>query len=185
MEFLDINYALNSIILTFLVIISVAIAKSRHLFEGVILLSLFSLLMAAIYLVLGAPDVAITEAAIGAGISTFLFLGALLLVGDQEKAYTPPVSALLVVILTGVALIYGTLGLPAFGDIDAVTNTHLITEYLNNSYDKMGIPNVVTSVLASYRGFDTLGETFVVFTAAMSVWLILRPDDESDDDAQA
>ncbi len=178
MENIDINYLINSVVLTFLVIISVAIVRSRNLFDNVILLSIFSLLMAMIYLVLGAPDVAITEAAIGAGISTFLFLGTLLLTGEEEKKVPVAVSSVLVILMTGGALIYGVLSLPAFGDIAAVTNHHLVPEFLNESEGKMGIPNVVTSVLASYRGFDTLGETFVVFTAAISVLLILRKDKE-------
>jgi hypothetical protein len=44
---------------------------------------------------------------------------------------------------------------------------------LEASGEEIGVENVVTSVLASYRGFDTLGETTVVFTAAIGVMILL------------
>ena len=47
-------------------------------------------------------------------------------------------------------------------------------DYLARSVAETGIPNVVTSVLASYRGFDTLGETTVIFTAGIAVLMLLK-----------
>ena len=46
--------------------------------------------------------------------------------------------------------------------------------YLNDAVKETGVPNVVTAVLASYRGYDTLGETTVVFTAGAGVIVLLR-----------
>ena len=102
-----------------------------------------------------------------------LLLAALLLTGEEEKPSLTAGSPLLVITVTGVALLYATLGMPDFGDPYAVTNQHVASYYLTASGEEIGIPNVVTSVLASYRGFDTLGEVFVVFTAAISVLLLL------------
>ncbi|MCB2081608.1 MAG: DUF4040 domain-containing protein [Rickettsiales bacterium] len=170
---MDAYTLINIVLLCFLIITAVAVAVIRNLLTATILLSVYSLLMAAMYLVLGAPDVAITEAAIGAGISTILLLAALLLTGEKEKASETPGSPLFVIAFTGIALIYATLGMPSFGDPSAVTNQHVAPYYLHASGEEIGIPNVVTSILASYRGFDTLGETFVVFTAAISVLLLI------------
>jgi multicomponent Na+:H+ antiporter subunit B len=50
----------------------------------------------------------------------------------------------------------------------------VVPRYLNDSLGETGVPNVVTSVLASYRGYDTLGETTVVFTAGAGVIALLR-----------
>ena len=50
---------------------------------------------------------------------------------------------------------------------------HVADRYINESPDEIGIPNVVTSVLASYRGYDTLGETAVIFTAGVGVLALL------------
>jgi multicomponent Na+:H+ antiporter subunit B len=52
--------------------------------------------------------------------------------------------------------------------------------YIEHSEHETGSVNIVTSVLASYRGFDTLGETSVVFTAAISVILLLRRRDKNE-----
>ena len=71
-------------------------------------------------------------------------------------------------------LVYGTWGLPGFGLADTPMNTHVGAEYIERNYDDTHIPNVVTSVLASYRGFDTLGETAVIFTAGIGVLLLLK-----------
>jgi len=164
---------INVVLLVLLVIMAIGVVLARNLMTSTILLSIYSLVMAALYLVFGAPDVAITEAAIGAGISTLLFLAVLLLTGVDEKVSEHPVLPLLIIAFTAGALIYATMGMPSFGSADAVTNKYLITHYLDKSYDEIGIPNVVTSILASYRGFDTMGETFVVFTAAVSVLLLI------------
>ena len=75
--------------LTLLVITAVAIVRTPNLFVAVMLLGIFSLLIAANFLLLDAADVALTEAAVGAGISTVLFLGALALTSERERAATP------------------------------------------------------------------------------------------------
>lgn len=85
-----------------------------------------------------------------------------------------PWLPLFVVIVTGGMLVYGTLGLPAFSDPGAPIHQHVAPRYLSEGPVKTGVPNVVTAVLASYRGFDTLGETTVVFTAGIGVIALLR-----------
>jgi multicomponent Na+:H+ antiporter subunit B len=73
-----------------------------------------------------------------------------------------------------VALIYGTLDMPKWGDPHSPASSHVSPYYLHNSLEQTGTPNVVTSVLADYRGYDTLGETTVIFTAGMACILLLR-----------
>lgn len=173
MEAIGVHATLNMALLFLLVMTALSVVLVRNLLVATVLLTIYSLLMAAMYLILGAPDVAITEASIGAGISTILLLSVLLLTGEKEKQVEHPIVPLLVIGITSVALIYAVVALPDFGDPNAVANTHLAPYFLEASWDDIGIPNVVTSVLASYRGFDTMGEVFVIFTAAMSVLLIL------------
>ncbi len=144
------------------------------LFAVVMLSGIYSLLSASLFLDLDAVDVAFTEASVGAGISTLLFLATLKLVPRYEKkSRYKPTLALGVVIATGALLIYGTLDMPHFGEADAPVHQHVAPRYLNDSMNEVGIPNVVTSVLASYRGYDTLGETVVVFTAGIGVLSLL------------
>lgn len=155
--------------------VAVVIAVQRNLFAVVILSGVYSFLMATVLVALDAVDVAMTEAAVGAGISTILLLGALHLTkGEEMKPLHKPFLPLLVAVATGGYLVYGTLGLPAFSDPNAPIHTHVAPSYLKDGVKETGVPNVVTAVLASYRGYDTLGETTVVFTAGIGVIALLR-----------
>ncbi len=134
----------------------------------------FSLLSALLLVTLDAVDVAFTEAAVGAGISTVLLLGTLALTSRYERPSSHSAAIpLFVVLVTGAVLVYGTLDMPNFGDPTAPAQTHVSPDYIQNSPHEIGVPNIVTAILASYRGFDTLGEVAVVFTAGVGVLLLL------------
>jgi multicomponent Na+:H+ antiporter subunit B len=153
----------------------IAIILQRNLFSVVVLASVYSFLMATVLVALDAVDVAMTEASVGAGISTVLLLGALYLCGGEEaKPMARPWLPLAVTLVILATLVYGTLGLPAFSDPLAPIHTHVVPRYLLQGPVETGVPNVVTAVLASYRGYDTLGETVVVFTAGIGVIVLLR-----------
>jgi multicomponent Na+:H+ antiporter subunit B len=153
----------------------IALVAQRNLFSVVVLAGIYSFLMATVLVALDAVDVAMTEASVGAGISTVLLLGALYLCGGEEaKPLSRPWLPLVVTLVIVGALVYGTLGLPAFSDPLAPIHTHVVPRYLEQGPKETGVPNVVTAVLASYRGFDTLGEVVVVFTAGVGVIALLR-----------
>ena len=160
-------------LLSMLVICAIAIVRTDNLFVAVMLMSIFSLLMAANFFVLDAADVALTEAAVGAGITTVIFLSALALMGNQEKPV--PASRLVMVVLGVLATltIYATFDHPRLGDPNAPVHQHVAPWYLENTPVYMDFPNVVTAVLGSFRGYDTLGEVFVVFAACIGVLFIL------------
>lgn len=166
---------LDVVILVLMSVTAFSILRSRNLFGVVILSGIFSLLAASFYVLLAAVDVAFTEASVGAGISTLLMLATLAITHQKrEKQYTNnPIMPIIVVLVTGVALVYGTLDMPLYGDINAPSNQYLIQRFIEQSGAEIGIPNIVTSILASYRGYDTLGETFVIFTAAIGVLTLL------------
>ena len=162
-------------LLTMLVLTAIAMLRSRHLFAVVMLSGIYSLLSAAFFVYLDAVDVAFTEAAVGAGISTVLMLGGMLLTARREKPKIPeraPV-ALAVVFAAGAALIYATIDMPAFGDPNSPANSYVGQMYVDETPNDIAVPNIVTAVLASYRGFDTLGEIMVIFTAGVAVMLLL------------
>ena len=148
--------------------------RLHDLFAVVMLGGIYSLITAGIFVVLDAVDVAFTEAAVGAGISTVLMLGTLALTGHSESAPKhPPLLPLLVVTVTGGVLIWGTLDMPRFNDPNAPVHHHVAPRYIEDSPREIGVPNMVTSVLASYRGYDTMGEVIVVFTAGVGVLALL------------
>ena len=162
-------------LLTMMAVLTIAVVVQRNLFAVVVFSSIYSFLMATALVALDAVDVAMTEASVGAGMSTVLLLAALYLTrGEEVKPLRRPLLPLLVAMVIGAALVYGTFGLPAFSDPQAPINTHVVPRYLGESLKETGVPNVVTAVLASYRGYDTLGETIVVFTAGAGVIALLR-----------
>ena len=163
------------VLLTLLAAVTVAIIRTRDLFAVVVLSGAYSFLMASVMIVLDAVDVAMTEASVGAGISTVLVLGALYLTKQHEDP--PRYTSLLplgVSVATGAMLIYGSIDFPPFGTPDQPVNTHVGADYLARNMAETDIPNVVTAVLASYRGWDTLGEVTVIFTAGIGVMLLLK-----------
>jgi multicomponent Na+:H+ antiporter subunit B len=162
-------------LLTLLVLTAIAIVRERNLFVAVILTAVYSLLMASNFFILDAADVALTEAAIGAGIATVLFLGALSLTAESEKKVRTERRVLTLAVLTLLLFIilYSTGDNPRVGDPAAPVHQHVAPWYLENTPRFIDIPNVVTAVLASYRGYDTLGELLVVLTAGIGVLFVL------------
>ena len=168
------------VILGLMVIMVIMIQKMSDLFTTIIVMGIFSLLCACLFLNMHAVDVAFTEASVGAGIATLLFLATLLKIGNCDE---PPVfhwMPFILVILTGVLLFIGIQDIVPFGDAAGAVHTHLSPRYIEQSPDEIGVPNMVTSVLASYRGFDTFGEVTVIFTAGISVLILLGSRKQED-----
>jgi multicomponent Na+:H+ antiporter subunit B len=184
-----IEHLIDVVLLSFLVLTALAFVVVRNLFAVVMLSGMFSLTAAVLYVVMDAVDVAFTEAAVGAGIATVLGLATLALIGvPQEKPSSRShIGPFLMALVTGAVLVSSTFDMPSYGDPNAPIHHHVAPRYLEESGREIGIPNVVTSVLASYRGYETLGEVTVIFTAAAGVLVLLgrsrrrRPLDDAGD----
>ncbi len=174
-------------ILLLLIIVACAVFAlfMKDLLSAVIILGVYSFIMAVIFTRLNAVDVAFTEASVGAGITSVLMLAALSRTKRYEYYYAKSerknpsalflkIMSLFLVIVTGAVLVYGVIDMPEFGDPDAPTNKHVSPRYIEETHHETGVNNIVTAVLASYRGYDTLGETTVIFTAGICVILLLR-----------
>jgi len=151
-----------------------SVAMLKNLFSAVMLTSLFSFLMASVFVTLDAVDVAMTEASVGAGISTVLFLSCLYLIDKNEIKQTKNLALPIILsVLIAIFLFWGFSSLPVFGDPDAIIHHHVVPRYISEGFTETGVPNIVTSILASYRGFDTLGEVIVIFTAGVGILALL------------
>ncbi|MEU8802916.1 DUF4040 domain-containing protein [Spirillospora sp. NPDC048819] len=173
---MDLLVLMNVSLFALLLATALAVTRLRALYEATMLTALAGLLSASLFVSLDALDVAITEAAVGTGITTVLFLGALALTRSRETV-TPRRklwSGGAVAVLLGATLLYAAQDLPTFADPDTPVQTHPVGHtYLHGSQEDIGIPNTVAAVLASYRGYDTLGELVVIFTAGITVPLLL------------
>ncbi|SDZ80509.1 DUF4040 domain-containing protein [Microbulbifer marinus] len=167
-------------LLAMLLTTAVAIAWTRDLFAAAMLAGIYGLLSASFFMTMGAVDVAFTEAAVGAGIAPLLILLTLALCGRRQRSdKTRAVLALSLVAAVGALLLAATFDMPAFGAADAPAHEHVAPRYIGESMAEIGIPNIVTSVLASYRALDTLGEVVVIFTAGLGVLALLLGGSDS------
>jgi multicomponent Na+:H+ antiporter subunit B len=168
-------------LLVFVLLSAAATMLLRDVLAAIIAFAAYSLGLALLWLTLQAPDVALTEAAIGAGVMTVLFLVTL------TKTVRPPRDRTFVEInwpAAGVAILFvGILlltvpAMPAIGDpaAPAWSNPDVSQLYLEQAYKDTGVKNAVTAVLAAYRGFDTLGEAIVVFTAGVAVLVVINEE---------
>lgn len=166
--------AVDIILLLLLLITAVAIVHLKDLFAAVMLSGIFGLLSASFFVAMDAVDVAFTEAAVGAGVFPLLMLVVLAYVGRyQDGSRKLNILPLLLAVFTAATLLVVVQQMPPFGSADAPAQQHVAVRYIEDSPKEIGIPNMVTSVLASYRGFDTLGEVLVIFTAAIGAMAIL------------
>jgi multicomponent Na+:H+ antiporter subunit B len=169
---------LEGALLVFVLGCALGTALLKDTMASVMAFAAYSLGVSIIWLILQAPDVGLTEAAVGAGIMTILFLIAL------ANTVTPDADRLLervrwrTVGLVGafVVVMAATVpALPAIGDPTApVAGGEVTAYYLDNAYKQTDVKNAVTAVLAAYRGFDTLGEAVVVFSAGVVALSVLR-----------
>ena len=120
------------------------------------------------------------------------------LTSHEERQQPPRILPFGVVIIVGLLLVWGTIGMKPYGDPTAPMHTHLAAQFTQKEFkalkyyeaehngtlkpedehtgkksEGIGLPNLVTSILASYRGYDTMGETGVIFAAGVGVILLL------------
>lgn len=162
----------------FVLATALATAAFRDTLTVIVVFAAYSLGMALFYAVLLAPDVAMTEAAIGAGVTTLLLLLTLAkTVREDSGRVLESVNVPAVVVFGGllVVLLATITEFPAVGDPTAMAwyNPEVTQHYIENAYDETGVRNAVTAVLAGYRGFDTFGEAVVVFSAGIATLVVL------------
>ncbi|MFC7077332.1 DUF4040 domain-containing protein [Haloarcula halophila] len=167
-------------LIAFVLACAVGAAMLKDVLASVMAFAAYSLGVSIIWLVLQAPDVGLTEAAVGAGIMTILFLLALAntVRPDEDRLFEPVSVRTVVGVGVFVAVMAASVpALPAIGDPTApVTGGEVTQYYIENAYDQTGVHNAVTAVLAAYRGFDTLGEAVVVFVAGIAALSVLRQE---------
>ena len=164
-------------VLVFMVGTAVATAALRGIVASIIAFAGYSFGVAVLWALLRAPDVALTEAAVGAGVTTVLFLLTIARtnVGTTDLRFEGVSARSLLAAAAVVVTVGATVpALPAVGDPSApIVGGEVSQYYLENSYEETGVQNAVTAVLAAYRGFDTLGEATVVFAAGVAMLLVL------------
>jgi len=171
--------AIEASLLVFVVLTALATAFARDVLAAVIIFGAYSLGMAALYVFYRAPDVALTEAAISAGVTTVLLLLTLAKTTriDHEAAFESvnyPAAGAAAFLFAGLLLTMDAI--PAIGSPDAPvwSNPDVTQWYLAETYAQVHVENTVMGVLAAFRGFDTFGEAIVVFAGGIAALIVLR-----------
>ncbi|HBT21844.1 MAG TPA: sodium:proton antiporter [Verrucomicrobiales bacterium] len=170
----------DTLFLIVVVLFGVTALTMQNLMSAAIVFGAYSFLMCLIWTAMGAVDVAFTEAAVGAGVSTVFIVATIYNTGASAKPRKPRVGFKLfagaVAVATGAFLLSALPDFPAWGDPQSPVNSTVAPYYIENTIRDAHVPNIVTTVLADYRGFDTLLETAVVFIACIAIYSILRVD---------
>jgi len=167
----------NVALIIFMLFLAVAALRVRELISAVFLLGAYSFFIAVLFSLLKAVDVSFTEAMVGVGASTIFWIVAIFRTKHvaAEGVLKPyPLVSFIFIALLGALFIWGSLDLPLFGDIHSAASTYLSPHYLQNSLHDSHTPNAVTAIVVDYRGFDTLIEATVIFTAGVACLLIMR-----------
>lgn len=163
-------------LLLILIVTAMLALMVRDLLTAVALLAGYSLFTALLFTGLQAVDVALVEAALGAGVTGVLLVAAILLTTRRgEQRPHPWARRIVPLVLIGflALMVLASSGLPDRSDPTAPAQVGVSTVYIERSLEDMNTPNVVTAILADYRSMDTLGETLVILTAAIAAAMIL------------
>ena len=184
------------ILLVFLILCALFVSFSKNLLVSIVIFMSYSLVMSMIWILLESPDLAITEAAVGAGVTSVLFFITLKRISamgkehaDEQDKTTKEINSRRAIksfdrfykvaaIVLGIAIIAALIGtasnLPPFGKENNPYNNEVSERYLEKGLEETGAVNAVTGMILDYRAFDTLGESFVLFTAVTCVFILLK-----------
>jgi multicomponent Na+:H+ antiporter subunit B len=169
---------LSIVLLTFVLAVAASTAVVRDVLTAVVVFAAYSLGLAVLWALYRAPDVALTEAAVGAGVTTALLLLAISRTvrpvsrGVLADRRSVRLRSVLVAGLVAGGLLLTVPALPPIGAPETPAFGPAAEFYLADAVER-GIDNAVTAVLVVYRGFDTFGEVAVVFAAAVAVLAVL------------
>ena len=172
-------------VLSLVVICGLATIMVKDLLSAAIIFGAYSFLMCLLWTEMGAVDVAFTEASVGAGVSTILFIAAAyqttrIVKAGRRGRLRSKILGLSAALIMGLVLFAAESDFPGFADPNSPASLHVSPYYITHTLHDTAVPNMVTSVLADYRGFDTMFETTVIFAAGLAVIAILRRTGKKD-----
>jgi multicomponent Na+:H+ antiporter subunit B len=160
-------------LLIFMILAAIVAVEIKDLLSSVIAVGAAGLALSVAFLILKAPDLAITQLVVEI-LCLILLIRATLRKDipslNKGTDYLRLVSALLFIAIFAYFASFAISWLPTFGN----PIMRVSQEYINNGLRQTGAANLVASVILNYRGYDTLGEATVLFTAVMGVIVVLR-----------
>ncbi len=166
------------VLLLFIIMATLIAVETKNLLSSVICVGAIGFGASILFLLLRAPDIAMTQIVIEV-------LGLIILIratisrdltfisGDREFFKT--IASIVVVVVIGIVGIYSLHSMPKFGEpVFADSRGSASQTYIKDGLEKTGAPNIVSSVILDFRAYDTLGEATVLFTSIIGVMVIMR-----------
>ncbi len=160
-------------LLVFMIIGSIIAIETKNLLSSVISVGVVGFSLSIIFLMLGAPDIAITQVVVEILILVVLIRATITTDNtaiEGPRDTFPFVSSLIFFGLFLMFAFFAVQELPKFGE----PLMKVSKEYLRTGAEKTGATNIVTAVLLDFRAYDTLGEATVLFTSIIGAFVILR-----------
>lgn len=165
-----------SILIGFMILGAMFAIHAKDLLSAVITTGIVGYSLVIAFLLLKAPDLAIVQIVIET--ITLIIMVAVVLDSTREelkvKTDFKSYSNIILSISFGAVLLFffvqATAELNVFGD----HTLRMAKAYVDQAAEKTGSINLVTGILFDFRGYDTLGEATILFTAALGVLTILR-----------
>ena len=161
------------VLAVFLILGSLVALEMKDLLSAVIAIGVVGLGLSIVFLILGAPDIAITQVVVEVIVVTVLILatkGSRVEEGGGRRPWLTLVVGGFSLALVAILTIHAFTELPEFGSERAVMSSF----YLMNGLELTGASNIVTAILLDFRAYDTLGEATVILAAIVGVFVVLR-----------
>lgn len=174
-KMVDVTFTLFNFLLVMLVVLALIVVELKDLLYAAIVAAFYSVIVAVLYFMLQAPDIALTQVVVGVGLQTAIIIITISKTRRMEEdspgnPYLKAGIIMLSIILMVVFAFTFLYDFPAFGEPVARVGQY----YVENVLKDVGAWNAVGAIVWDYRGYDTLGETLVLFTAVIIVLAVLR-----------
>jgi multicomponent Na+:H+ antiporter subunit B len=161
------------VLLIFMIVGSIIAIETKNLLSSVISCGIVGAAVSIAFLMLGAPDIAITQVVVEILILVILIRATITIDNTAIEAHWDTFSVVASLIFFGLFLVFAFVAvqdLPAFGH----PSMRVSQQYLETGLQKTGAANIVSSIVLDFRGYDTLGEATVLFTSILGAFVILR-----------
>jgi multisubunit Na+/H+ antiporter MnhB subunit len=160
-------------LLIFMIVGSIIAIETKNMLSSVISCGIVGAAVSIAFLILGAPDIAITQVVVEILILVILLRATITIDNTQIEAHWDTFAVVSSLVFFGLFLVFAFLAvqeLPPFGQ----PLLKVSKEYLQTGLAKTGAANIVAAIILDFRGYDTLGEATVIFVSILGSFVILR-----------
>ncbi|MGB9677190.1 MAG: hydrogen gas-evolving membrane-bound hydrogenase subunit E [Candidatus Ratteibacteria bacterium] len=166
------------ILLIFMIIGSIISLETKDLLSSVIAITAVGYFLVINFLLLGAPDIAITQMVVEV-LSLIILIRATIrrdiTTIEEDRDFFGLITTFAFIFVFFIFSMEGLRYLPPFGKPSFTLNPNSPSNrYLLNGVKETGATNIVSSIILDYRGYDTLGEATILFTSILGALAILR-----------